>query len=292
MAPLPPPWTDLGRGLRVRESRLFRMNSVVLEGDGQVAIVDPGILPSEIDDIARAVEDLGADRATLLFTHGDWDHVLGRDAWPAAATLAHGALAEDVARNLESIRAEAQRVAADAGERWPRVFEPFRPDVAASGRLETRLAGWDAVCRDAPGHSPSMLSVHVPALRLLIAGDMLSDIELPILNQPVALYRSTLAGLLPLARGGAIETLIPGHGAVARTRDEAVERIRRDLRYLDDLDREVRGARLAGLTVEQTVARLEAMDLSGWRTDPVVALPDLHRDNVRRVAGEGCADSD
>lgn len=282
----PASWTDLEGGVRVRQSRLYRMNSVVLAEGGQAAIVDPGILPSEVADIARAVASAGARQVALVFTHGDWDHVLGRSAWPEAAIIGHSALADDVEGHLDSIRAEASRVAAEAGERWDRAFEAFRPDVAVSGLHQDRLGARRAVYRDAPGHSPSMMSLHLPERRLLIAGDMLSDIETPILTQPLALYRRTLGGLLPLAQGGAIELLIPGHGAIARSSAEALERVRRDLRYLDDLEGGVRAAVRAGLSLEHTVASVAAMDLSAWRPDPVVALAELHRGNVRQVYEE------
>jgi glyoxylase-like metal-dependent hydrolase (beta-lactamase superfamily II) len=283
---LPHPWIDLGAGVLVRQSRLYRMNSVVLADPGHVAVVDPGILPSEIADLSHTVAGLGTPRTTLVFTHGDWDHVLGRSAWPGARTLGHEAIADDIDRGLDHIRAEASRVATEAGERWDHAFEPFRPDVAVRGPRDDRLGANPAVFREALGHSPSMLSVHLPERRLLIAGDMLSDIEIPILTQPIALYRRTLGELLPLAEAGAFETLIPGHGAIARSAAGALERVRRDLGYLDRLEDEVRSAVAAGLTLDRALALLEGMSLSGWRPDPVVDLAALHRDNVRLLYRE------
>jgi hydroxyacylglutathione hydrolase len=229
-------WTELGSGVRVRASRLYRMNSVVVAEAGHAAVVDPGILPSELEDLAAATA--GIPDVTLVFTHGDWDHVLGRPWWPRAGTVGHDALAAEVARERDRIRAEADRAAAAAGERFPGPFEPFRPRTAISGLHAGRLGSRHAVYRDAPGHSASMLSLHLPELRLLIAGDMLSDIELPALQQPPQVYRRTLEQLLPLAEHDAITTLIPGHGAVARSSAEVRARLRRDLAYLETLERE------------------------------------------------------
>ena len=84
-------WTDLAPDLRVRQSRAYRMNSVLLLHRDHAVLVDPGVLPSEMDDIARAVDEAGSGRATLVFTHAHWDHVLGRTWWPATATIAHDA---------------------------------------------------------------------------------------------------------------------------------------------------------------------------------------------------------
>ena len=63
------------------------MNSVVLEHRDHSVLVDPGVLPSELDDLARALASVAPQSLTLIFTHGDWDHVLGRPWWPGAAIV-------------------------------------------------------------------------------------------------------------------------------------------------------------------------------------------------------------
>ena len=45
-------WTDLGDGLCVRQSAAFQMNSTLLLDPEHSILVDPGVLPSEIDEIA------------------------------------------------------------------------------------------------------------------------------------------------------------------------------------------------------------------------------------------------
>ena len=49
-------WTDVADGIRVRQSRLFQMNSGVLEMDGHAVLIDPGVLPSELRDIANVMD--------------------------------------------------------------------------------------------------------------------------------------------------------------------------------------------------------------------------------------------
>lgn len=48
-------WTDLGDGVHVRRSRAYEMNPVVLARDGHALVVDPGVLPSEMADLAAPV---------------------------------------------------------------------------------------------------------------------------------------------------------------------------------------------------------------------------------------------
>jgi glyoxylase-like metal-dependent hydrolase (beta-lactamase superfamily II) len=272
-------WSDLGHGVHVRQSRVFWMNSVALLHREHAIVIDPGVLPSELDDLARAVAKASPAEVTLVFTHGDWDHVLGRPWWPAAATLAHDRFASEVKRKRDAILRSGSEAVEREGEKWTRGFEPFRPTLGVSGLHFTRIGPWRVVLRDAFGHSESMLSLHLPEHRLLIAADMLSDIEIPLLHQPCAVYRRTLHDLVPLAEQGAIETLIPGHGAVARDRAEVVARIRRDLAYLDELERRVHEALTKGLTIEQTEERLAAMEYTGKHSE--YSMANAHRDNVR-----------
>jgi hydroxyacylglutathione hydrolase len=271
-------WTDLGGGVRVRQSRAYAMNSVLLLDAAHAVLVDPGVLPSELDDLAAAVQDTGAESATLVFTHSHWDHVLGRPWWPGATTIAHAGLAGAVARDAAAIAADADACTRPLGEPWTRGFAPFVPDVATRGESALARGPWRLVLRDAPGHCDDHVTVHVPALRLLVVGDLLSDLEIPWLDREPAVYRRTVEGIGRLVEAGSVETLVPGHGSIARGED-VPRRIRRDLRYLDALDEGVREARAAGLTLEQALARLAAVAPGDCGTD--FPLAQVHRANLR-----------
>lgn len=279
-----PPWTDLGDGISVRQSRVYWMNTVVLGSPEHTVIVDPGVLPSELDDLERQVPEIGAAAITLVFTHGDWDHVLGRPWWPKAATVAHARFADDVRANRDRIVREAEKSANTEAETWKRPFTPFQPDEAVAGLRFTRMGPWRLVFRDAFGHSPSMLTLHLPEQGVLIAADLLSDLEIPMIKDSWQAYRETLAELEPLARNGAIETIIPGHGAITRDPEEVIRRIERDLGYLEALEREVGAARTRGLSVEDTQAALASMDYLG--KDAAYAMNDVHAKNVAVVHRE------
>jgi glyoxylase-like metal-dependent hydrolase (beta-lactamase superfamily II) len=272
-------WTDLGGGVRVRRSRAYAMNSVLLLDRAHTVLVDPGVLPSELDDLAAAVGDANAAEVTLVFTHSHWDHVLGRPWWPGAATLAHAGLAAALARDAAAIAAAADACTRPLGEPWERGFTPFVPDVAAQGETTLARGPWGLVLRDAPGHCDDHVTVHVPARGLLLAGDLLSDLEIPWLDREPAVYRRTVEGIGRLVEAGEVETLVPGHGAIARGAAEVRGRIRRDLRYLEALEEGVREGRAVGLTLEQASARLAAIAPAGCGDD--FPMADVHRGNVR-----------
>jgi glyoxylase-like metal-dependent hydrolase (beta-lactamase superfamily II) len=276
------PWTEVEPGFHVRQSRAFWMNSVVLADAAHTVVVDPGVLPSELDDLRAFTEKLSPRAITLLFTHAHWDHVLGRPSWPKARTVAHDRAAAEMKRDEATIRGDAEAIAAKHGERWAAPFAAFRVDDAVSGLRFMKLDRWKLVLRDAPGHSDSQLSAHLPDRRILIAADMLSDIEIPTLNGPVAPYRETLQALLLLAENGAIETIVPGHGAVARGTDAVIERFHRDLVYLKALDAGVRAAMAKGATLEAAKQSLAALEYTGKRSAEYPNEP-LHMENVERA---------
>jgi len=273
-------WTDLGDGILVRQSKAFAMNSVVLANTEHTILVDPGIMPSEMDDLAGLVREAEPGETTLFFTHAHWDHVLGRPWWPKAKTLAHDRFAAEVKAERASILADIENLAEEHGERWTKGFEPFAPDLAVSGLKFLPLGPWRLVLRDAPGHSSSQLSCHLADHSLLLAADMLSDIEPPILDGPCAPYRATLEALQLLAQNGAIETLIPGHGSIARGREAVLARFRTDLVYLDTLERGVREAKTKGQSLEAVQQALAAMDYTAKHSAPEWVGP-FHKENIR-----------
>jgi glyoxylase-like metal-dependent hydrolase (beta-lactamase superfamily II) len=272
------PWTDLDAGIRVRQSRAYAMNSTLLLDREHAVLVDPGVLPSELDDIAEALRDAAPRRLTLIFTHPHWDHVLGRPWWPWAMLVAHPDLGAALERERETILAEAVRCAREHGEEWTRGFEPCPPQIAVSGERGVTFPPWSLVLREAPGHCDSQITVHLPAQRLLLAGDMLSDIEIPWLDREPGTYQRTLRAFLPPTERGEIETLVPGHGAIARGAEAVRERIRRDLGYLEALELAVGQARTAGLTLGEGQARLAVVEHPA-RDAP--GMTDVHRENVR-----------
>ena len=275
-------WTDLGGGILVRRSVAYAMNSVLLLHPEHAILVDPGVLPSELDDLKRAVDEARPAQVTLFLTHAHWDHVLGRPWWPKARVIAHDRFTAEVRKDRARILDEAVKLAAEQGEKWSAGFEPFAPHEPVSGMRFAKVGPWRVVWRDAPGHCDSQLSMHLPESRTLIAADMLSNLEIPWLNRPPATYRATLEALLPLAEHGAIETLIPGHGEVARGA-EVLARLRRDLAYLDALEAEVAAARRSGLTLERAQESLAAPELPGA---DATEIANIHRENLK-FAWEG-----
>lgn len=77
----------------VFQSVLYQTTSTVVLTKEMVLIVDPNWLPNEVDEIRNYVDSVKGDRDLyLLFTHGDFDHIIGYKAFPGAKTIGSYAL--------------------------------------------------------------------------------------------------------------------------------------------------------------------------------------------------------
>src|SRR5690606_16626234 len=112
------------------------------------------------------------------------------------------------------------------------------------------------------GHCPGHGALWLPERRLLLAGDMLSDLELPLPFDPNDLpaYLTGLDRLAPYVERAT--HLITGHGSPT---DRPLERLDADRRILDGLlaGREVEDPRRASPGGEETYQKLRAMAQRG-----------------------------
>lgn len=273
-------WTDLGGGVHVRRSRCYEMNSVVLVRDAHALVIDPGVLPSEMTELAAFTSERAPryEQVALAFTHPHWDHVLGKPWFPAATTYAHVGFADEAERDEAEIESKAKAWIEGEGEAWPVPFRAFAPDLAVRGTINVRMGPFDAVSYDVPGHSASEIALWFPHEGVLVAGDRLSDIEIPWLAGPPWVYRRSLKSLHYLMEHEDVRTLVPGHGPVAHGRVTAYKRLLRDMDYLLHLEERVGAAHDRGASLEEAQAELAAMEYLG--KDSAYPMNDVHRENV------------
>ena len=225
--------TEITSGVLVGTSSFAETISTVIVGPaGGCLLIDPGVTVAELARLAADLRELGLRATAAWSTHPHWDHVLwSRDLGraPRYATPAAVAVAED--QRAEMAR-EAQRSAPGH-------------DFMLLGRL-TALPGMNtapAIPWDGPqarviahdGHAPGHGALFLPGPGVLVAGDMCSDVEIPLLDlaarDPLGDYRT---GLERLASVAGVRHVVPGHGHVGDT-DEFRRRLAADAAYLDAL---------------------------------------------------------
>ena len=276
-------WAEVVGGVLVRTSRCYAMNSLVAESDGHALVIDAGVLPSELDDIAAVVNGIAPrfERVSLAFTHPHWDHVLGAPWFPGATTFAHAGFADELEREFEHIVSRTTEGLAAKGERLPHAFRTFKPALSARGTTRVELGPFELVTYDTPGHSGCHLAFWLPGPGVLMAGDLLSDIEIPWLEGPPWVYRASLKSLHWLFEQEDVRVLVPGHGPVAHGRTNGYRRLLRDMNYLLQLEDRVAEGWKKGLSLDETRVELSQMDYLGKNAgNDEIAMNDVHAENV------------
>ena len=223
---------ELAPGVLVAtEKELTTTSTAVAHPDGGSLIIDPALTPADLAGLAAELAGAGLAPRAGFSTHPHWDHVLwsrelgdvpryAAAGAAAAAEAEHGSLAESARAHTDDY------------------------DWDLFGRLTALPDGTGLIPWDGPeaqlvvhnGHAPGHAGVFFPHTGVLVAGDMLSDLEIPLLDTEMdnafANYRE---GLEKLAAVREVRWLVPGHGQVT---DGAGFRARvdADRRYLDQLE--------------------------------------------------------
>jgi glyoxylase-like metal-dependent hydrolase (beta-lactamase superfamily II) len=222
---------SLSADVLVATSREWQTNCTAIRSGEEGFVIDSPIFPDELDVLPAVLEQAGFPVSGLLATHGDWDHVLGRLAFQGEAL----GVAETTAAYLTGEPGAAQRElrAWDEEhyvERGPLSLGQVQalpvPGHLGLGEHELELHPTD-------GHTADGMAVWVPWERVLVSGDYLSPVEIPMLSPTGSrdAYLATLERLRPLVEQA--EWVVPGHGA-AIDGARALAILDEDVRYLTD----------------------------------------------------------
>lgn len=266
-------FTQLVPTLWVAQSRIYAMNVGVWLHSGRACLIDPGVMPDELAEIATFLQAHEAEPRYVVITHSHYDHLLGARAFPGAAVIAQVNYLAEVARDGPAIQQILVREGIVAAGRSFAI--PF-PDHTFEETTTLELDGLTLRLVHAPGHAADELVLYEPDTATLWAGDMLSDIEIPYVSDGLAPYERTLEMLA----GYEIRTLVPGHGRPTADPAEAQRRLANDRQYLAALRAGVTAAVAEGLALEQTVARCAGQPLA------VPGNEGMHRLNVESVYAE------
>ncbi len=216
-------------------SLFWQTNAIALRAGGEAMLVDSPYFPDELELLPGVLAQSGFEPNALLATHGDFDHLLGRMAFPGLAL----GVAESTMRRIRERPGEAQRELRDYdAAAYVERSKPLSlgevqalpvPGVLELGDQELQLI-------TAEGHTPDGMAIWAPWLRVLCTGDYLCPVEIPWIDAGGSIddYRNTLARLAPLVEQA--DAVVPGHGA-PQTSAAAARQIDDDLEYLDALER-------------------------------------------------------
>jgi glyoxylase-like metal-dependent hydrolase (beta-lactamase superfamily II) len=209
---------QVAEGVLVHESEFCQSNAVVVQGRAGVLLIDPGVQGSDMADLANDLRELGQPVVAGFSTHPHWDHLL----W-------HARLGAPPRYGTARCAATVRNLLSDAG--WKaRTAEWIPPDIVEQVPLdllglitglpaETAQLPWDGPqvrIVEHQAHAPGHAALLIEERGVLVAGDMLSDVLIPMLDlngtaDPIEDYLAALR-LLEGAAGN-VDVLVPGHGS-------------------------------------------------------------------------------
>jgi glyoxylase-like metal-dependent hydrolase (beta-lactamase superfamily II) len=230
---------QVAEGVLIHQSEFCQSNAVVVQGRAGVLLIDAGIYGAEIACLANDLSDAGQAAVAGFSTHPHWDHVL----W-------HASLGP--APRYGTARCAAAIQGLLSGPRWKDSIAGWiPPDIAGQiswelfGLIVGLPAGTARIPWDGPqvriiehqAHAAGHAALLIEERGVLVAGDMLSDALIPMLDvnhaaDPVEDYLAALRLLEGVA--GDVDVLVPGHGSIGGA-DQVPARIDQDRAYVQAL---------------------------------------------------------
>jgi glyoxylase-like metal-dependent hydrolase (beta-lactamase superfamily II) len=230
---------QVAEGVLIHQSEFCQSNAVVVHGQAGVLLIDAGIYGPEMACLANDLSDVGQTVVAGFSTHPHWDHVLWHARFGSAPRYG-------TARCAATIRDQL------SGPNWKDSIAGWiPPDIAEQiswdlfGLItglpaETARIPWDGPqvrIIEHQAHAAGHAALLIEERGVLVAGDMLSDVLIPMLDfsdtaDPIEDYLTALR-LLEGAAGDA-DVLVPGHGSVGGA-DQVNARIDQDRAYVHAL---------------------------------------------------------
>jgi glyoxylase-like metal-dependent hydrolase (beta-lactamase superfamily II) len=215
-------------GVWVRQSEWVWTNAIAVRGDEGLIVIDPGIHGSEMDELADDLDRLGIPVVAGFHTHPHWDHLLWHSRFGDVPRYATAPTVQLAAQAQDRAQAMAAESASDVPLELVALVTPLPAD---GGPVPGEIIEHQA---HAVGHAAILLAER----GVLLAGDMLSDVLIPLFDprqdDQLTAYETALDRLGEAVRH--VDVVVPGHGAVAEG-PEVAARLAADRAYIDALRR-------------------------------------------------------
>lgn len=216
------------------ESQLYQTTSIVIHTDDCIVIVDPNLLPIEVEEIRQFVNGIKDNRPIyLLFTHSHWDHIIGYGVFPEATVIARDVFKdredkENILQQLKDFDVK-HYISRD----YPIIYPHVDIVVYKEGQV-LEFGHTSLTFYKADGHCDDGLFIVVEPLGLWIAGDYFSDVENPSIQSNEA-FVETLEKTKSILENHDIRFLITGHGQMADSKEEILKRKLESLKYIEEM---------------------------------------------------------
>ncbi|MCU1403878.1 MAG: fold metallo-hydrolase [Glaciihabitans sp.] len=262
--------TQVADGVLVHVSEFIQSNSIVVQGETGVLLIDPGITGGELDELASDLRKMGQPVVAGFSTHPDWDHVL----WDAQFGDAPRYGTARCAGSMRELLAKPDWQALVSRVLPPEYANAIPYDLfglVTGLPLGATQIPWDGPAvriLEHQAHAQGHAALFIEERGVLVAGDMLSDTLIPFLDLDASTPIDDYLAALPLFERVAddVDVVIPGHGSVGKG-GQLRARIELDRTYVESLQR----------TVDPNDPRVGP-------SAPLYWLADIHQWQMQRLA--------
>lgn len=209
--------TEIADGVLVRQSMFCQSNAIVIRGDSGVLLVDPGVDSSDLDALTNDLAALSAIAVAGFSTHPHWDHLLWHPRFGEVSRYGTAKCATTARTRLPRLRDMADQLAPGAHLDLLGLITPM-----PTSSTQVPWMGPTIRIIEHRAHAPGHAALLIEGSGVLLAGDMLSDVEIPLLDpeatNPVDDYLEALE-LLAAASTNGVTAIVPGHGSVADSKN-------------------------------------------------------------------------
>lgn len=223
------------KNVRIFQSSLYLTTSAVIELDEAIILTDPNWLPHEVEEIKSYVNQIRNDKQLyIIYTHSDFDHVIGSGAFSDATVIASQKLSENVHKEdvMKKVKLFDQKYYLE------RNYKPEYPEVdyVVSEDGQQLVIGTSTLTFYlAPGHSDDGLFTVIEPHGIFLTGDYLSDVEFPFIYSSYFDYVQTMDKAKHIFSKHAISLHMPGHGHTTESTVEMQSRLSFSQEYLEQL---------------------------------------------------------
>ncbi len=221
---------EVADGIFVRQSTCYQTNAVVIRDAAGLVMIDPGVHGSELGELSTFVRRLGLPVLAGFATHPHWDHVLWHPDF--GTTVPRFATAACHATTRERLTVLRNETVTEAPEAPLELVGELVPLPAGVHHLP--WPGRSLAVLEHRAHAPGHAALFDERTHVLVAGDMLSDVEVPLFDPDGADPAGEYLAALDLLSGllAQVTMVIPGHGQIAWGAAAVAERFRADYAYV------------------------------------------------------------
>ena len=197
----------------------FWTNSVILEGDHEVMLVDAQLTKTNAEKVLQEIQETGKPLSLIYITHEHADHFLGlevfNEAYPRVRVIANSAVVDRI-----------NKVYREKVEKWRKLLgSGATSQIVVISRFDANVVDFDGtkieVFKHIRGDTDENTMLWIPGQRILIAGDVVFNDMHVYTAETDSKAREKWLNSLVTIRELNPSVVIPGHSKVGALLDSS-----------------------------------------------------------------------